>query len=109
MDLDPQTRAAIAAFRQGVERLYGNRLEAVLLFGSRARGDFRDDSDLDLAVVLRDRPGDPLDEADRIMDAVFVPTMDAGRVVQPLVLSVGDLKSSQHPLIQGVRAEGVPV
>ena len=48
-------------------------------------------------------------EADRIMDAVFVPTMDAGRVVQPLVLSAADLMGSGHPLIRDVRAEGRPV
>ena len=89
--------------------MFGSRLEAVLLFGSRARDDFRDDSDLDLAVVLRDRPDDPLAEADRVMDAVFVPTMEAGRVVQPLILSVEELRHSQHPLVRTLRAEGVPV
>lgn len=109
MDTAPQTRAALTAFRRGAEHVFGSRLEAVLLFGSRARDDFRDDSDLDLAVVLRDRPDDPLAEADRVMDAVFVPTMEAGRVVQPLILSVEELRHSQHPLVRNLRAEGVPV
>jgi uncharacterized protein len=109
MDTAPQTRAAVAAFRSGAERLFGPRLQAVLLFGSRARDDYREDFDLDLAVVLTDRPDDPLCEADRIMDAVFVPTMEAGRVVQPLVLSVEDLRHSQHPLIRDLRAHGIPV
>lgn len=109
METDPQTRAAIAAFRRGVERLYGAHLKAVLLFGSRAKGGARADSDLDLAVILDTVPADPLAEADRIMDAVFVPTMDAGRVVQPLVLSAQDLETSQHPLIRDLRTEGLPV
>lgn len=43
------------------------------------------------------------------MDAVFVPTMEAGRVVQPLILSVEELRHSQHPLVRNLRAEGVPV
>lgn len=109
MDTAPQTRAALTAFRRGAEHLLGARLEAVLLFGSRARDDFRDDSDIDLAVVLTDKPDDPLAEADRIMDAVFVPTMEAGRVIQPLILSADELRHSQHPLIRDVRAEGIPV
>ena len=46
---DPRTRQAAAVARvPGVER--------VLLFGSRTRGDHRDDSDTDLLVV---RPRDP--------------------------------------------------
>ena len=34
--------------------LYGDRLERVVLFGSRARGDAHADSDYDVAVFLRD-------------------------------------------------------
>ncbi len=89
--------------------MFGSRLEAVLLFGSRARDDFREDSDLALAVVLADKPDDPLAEADRVMDAVFVPTMEAGRVIQPLILSMDELRHSQHPLLRHVRTEGIPV
>lgn len=109
MPFDPQTHAALAAFRRGVEHLYGDRLEAIILFGSRARGDSRDDSDVDLAVVLKGQADDPLAEADRIMDAVFVPSMDAGRVIQPLVLSDREFARKESPVLRSVRAEGKPI
>jgi predicted nucleotidyltransferase len=35
---------------------YGSRLKAVYLFGSRARGDYRPDSDADVAIFV-DLPG----------------------------------------------------
>jgi predicted nucleotidyltransferase len=38
----------------GLRAYYGPRLERVVLFGSRARGDFRPDSDYDVAVFLHD-------------------------------------------------------
>jgi predicted nucleotidyltransferase len=41
-------------FRTALEALYGDRIERVVLFGSRARGEARDDSDYDVAVFLRD-------------------------------------------------------
>jgi len=41
-------------FRAALEALYGERLERVVLFGSRARGDARPDSDYDIAVFLHD-------------------------------------------------------
>lgn len=41
-------------FRAAVDELYGPRLERVVLFGSRARGEARLDSDYDIAVFLRD-------------------------------------------------------
>ncbi len=40
--------------KEELERLYGPRLDRVILFGSRARGDARPDSDWDVAVILRD-------------------------------------------------------
>ena len=46
-------RAAIADAKARLEALYGDRLDHVVLYGSRARGDARPDSDVDLLVVLR--------------------------------------------------------
>ena len=40
-------------FRAALDEAYGDRIERVVLFGSRARGDARPDSDYDVAVFLR--------------------------------------------------------
>ena len=44
----------LARFRGALDELYGDSLERVVLFGSRARGDAHQDSDYDVAVFLRD-------------------------------------------------------
>lgn len=36
----------------GLKQLFGDKLKAVILFGSYARGDFNKDSDIDIAVLL---------------------------------------------------------
>ncbi len=41
---------ALSRFRGAVARAYGERLDRIVLFGSRARGDARPDSDHDVAV-----------------------------------------------------------
>ena len=53
---------------QAVEQVEG--VEQVILFGSRARGDFRPDSDLDLMVVY---------ETTRTSSDVFLPCVKAAR------------------------------
>jgi len=40
-------------FRAALHEAYGARLERAVLYGSRARGDARPDSDYDIAVFLR--------------------------------------------------------
>lgn len=54
-------------FRAAVMEIYGDRLERVVLFGSRARGDAQPDSDYDIAVLLRDMP-DRFAEMNRLAD-----------------------------------------
>jgi predicted nucleotidyltransferase len=44
-------------FRAALDRIYGDRIERVVLFGSRARGDTHADSDCDIAVFIRDPGG----------------------------------------------------
>jgi predicted nucleotidyltransferase len=40
--------------KQGLQRLYGDQLQAVILFGSYARGDAHPpDSDIDVMIVLK--------------------------------------------------------
>jgi uncharacterized protein len=45
--------AHLRAFRREVERAMPGRVTNVVLFGSRARGDARPDSDYDVAVFVR--------------------------------------------------------
>lgn len=42
----------LSRFRTELAKLYGERIERVVLYGSRARGDARPDSDYDVAVFL---------------------------------------------------------
>jgi uncharacterized protein len=46
-------------FRAALADAHGERIERVVLFGSRARGDARPDSDYDVAVSSRISPGSP--------------------------------------------------
>ena len=57
----------LTRFRAALDELYGRRLDRVVLFGSRARGEGGPDSDYDVAVFLKtltDRWG----ELDRLAD-----------------------------------------
>jgi predicted nucleotidyltransferase len=60
----------LARFRAALDDLYGDQIERVVLFGSRARGDARPDSDYDVAVFLRDMP-DRFAELYRLADLAW--------------------------------------
>jgi len=54
MTKPPQNDEALTRFRAAVTEIYGDRVERVVLFGSRARGDAKPDSDYDIAVFIKD-------------------------------------------------------
>ena len=61
------TDPILRKFRAALGELYGDRIERVVLFGSRARGDARPDSDYDIALFLKG-PIDRWAERDRIFE-----------------------------------------
>jgi predicted nucleotidyltransferase len=64
-DAEPQNEPVLKRFRAAVAEVYGDRLERVILYGSRARGDHQPDSDYDIAVFIKD-PGSFYDESGRL-------------------------------------------
>lgn len=84
--LPPLVRANVDAFVGALRARFGSRLEAVRLFGSYARGEAHDESDVDCLVLL-----DRLDAGDdrAVTDIAGDLTWQIGGVViSPLVMTV---------------------
>jgi len=91
-----------------LRRLYGPRLANVLEFGSRARGEETDESDLDLLVVLKDMVS-PWDELQRMDDILWQHSQRHGFVVSALPVTEAELQHPASPVLIRARAEAVPV
>ncbi len=57
-------------------RRLGERLEAVVLFGSRARGEAHPESDWDILLIIKDLPRSPL-ARQRLLLEVLPPALSA--------------------------------
>ncbi len=80
-----------------------------MVFGSRARGDLRPDSDLDICLIL-----------ERVDDAILATISDVAwevgfaheRIIVTVEYTTAQLASSPvrvSPLVRAIQAEGVPV
>ena len=53
-DWHPEERAWLKELRDAIQEQYQDAVRRVLLFGSKARGDWHDESDIDVIVIVRD-------------------------------------------------------
>jgi predicted nucleotidyltransferase len=78
----------LVRFRTAVTEMFGDRVERVVLYGSRARGDYRQDSDYDVALFLRDMP-DRAAEMGRLAEVETDILYDTGHVINALPFPAG--------------------
>jgi len=94
-------------FRTDLDRLYGGRVERVILFGSRARGEAHPDSDYDILVFLKDFGlPDRHKEMGRISEITAQIIQDTGELISALPYPAGSYAEAT-PLMHEVRREGI--
>jgi predicted nucleotidyltransferase len=115
--LRPPTRSevetALAQFAARVRDHYGDRLKGLYLFGSRARGDHRPDSDADVAVILQDDGWTGWQERRTLNWLAYDPSLDSGLAIQAWPFSEEQWtrsdRRSTSPLIEAARREAEPL
>ncbi len=86
---EEQVRKALATLKERLTSMLGSSLVKLALYGSRARGDYDPDSDIDVAVIVRGLDGDL---KGRIFDAVAEIELDQSIALSTLVLSESDYR-----------------
>jgi predicted nucleotidyltransferase len=88
-----------------IRELFGPRLVDVVLFGSYARGTTSDESDLDLAVVLRGVES-PWADGRLMDDLLWEATLRSGITVSALVVDYDDWVNAEVPVLRTARESG---
>jgi predicted nucleotidyltransferase len=101
----PRNNPILTRFRTAVAEIYGDRLERVVLYGSRARGDHRPDSDYDVAVFIKD-PGSFYDESGRLAAITTDILEDTGAVISATPFPAGAYRE-RTGFMHGLRIDGL--
>jgi predicted nucleotidyltransferase len=108
---DSKTIGAAREFVRQVSARYSVR--AAILFGSRARGTHRSDSDVDIAVLLRGPRGKLMDTSIGMADIAFEVLLETDVYIQPLPIWEDEWehpeRHSNPRLLENIRREGLPL
>lgn len=98
----------VGEFRKELQRIYGERLKGVYLYGSYARGEADEDSDIDVAVVL-EGPVKQAEELERVSHIRCDLSLRENCLIMPFFLSDTEHETKPWAIHRSIAREGVPV
>ena len=104
--LPTTVQRALTQVQRALTSIYGNRLSGIYLYGSYARGDFHDDSDIDLMIALKGEVN-PGREVNRLSHALSDICLDYNLLIATYPVPEKWIAERQGPLFVNVRREGV--
>lgn len=96
-------------YKEQLNKLYGNELAELILFGSYARGDFNKESDIDFAVVLRNSNVRPTKEIEKIAAVSSGISLKYGIMLSSLPVTLFKKQTSMQGIYQEIRKEGIVI
>ena len=96
-------------FSQEVKRMLGESLRRIIVYGSYARGDYRENSDVDIMILVKMSDEEIRAVKNNIYDLAFDVEMNTGIQLSPIIKNEAQYEYwvDTLPFYRNVRDEGV--
>ncbi|WP_457752629.1 nucleotidyltransferase domain-containing protein [Thermococcus sp.] len=95
-------KTALEAFLKELKDKFGDKIEEIIVFGSYARGDYDEESDIDVMIV-----GEV--SLDEVVDISTEVLLKYGELISPIVISPEEFRRRDDSFIRTVKREGIKV
>jgi predicted nucleotidyltransferase len=104
--MDPKIKPLVDRVKAYLNEMYGEGIKRVILYGSHARGEATEDSDVDV-LVLVDQSLNPREVEDSLSDLLYDIVLDEGELVSVIAVSEERFENYDSPFMLNVRKEGI--
>ena len=91
-----------------LKNIYGDKIKEILLYGSYAKGEATEGSDIDMVVVL-ENVDDVIEEREKIIDQIFELDLKYDVVISVLPLDDDYYRTRKSPLLMSIDRDGIKV
>ena len=105
-NLTEKEKQAVKELIDELKKLYGDNLSRVILYGSKARGDATEDSDIDIMIVLKDVK-DKSKELEKVIKLTTEIDFRYETLISVTLQSEEEYLKKRSPLLLNVRKEGI--
>ena len=91
--------------------VYGDDIVKIVLYGSYARGDYQNDSDIDVAAIVRGERRDLQERLKKVWDISSDLELEYETIVSPTVIPLGEYEKYKDdlPYYRNIQNEGVDI
>ncbi|MDO9097931.1 MAG: nucleotidyltransferase domain-containing protein [Candidatus Methanoperedens sp.] len=91
-----------------LQEIYGKRLKGIILYGSYARGEAVEGSDIDLIVLLENMQ-DPIDELEKCSKEIHQLDFIYDTLISIIPFDLKQYNTRRLPIILNSKNEGIPI
>ncbi|MBD2001311.1 nucleotidyltransferase domain-containing protein [Leptolyngbya sp. FACHB-541] len=96
----------LTPLREYLQQEYQERLDRIILFGSHARDEATDTSDIDVLIVLED-PVNASEELRRTSQFIAQLCLDHNLLISRLFMGRSRFETENSPLLRNIQSDGI--
>ncbi len=106
---NPDLMRALSRLSDDISKIYGSSLKKIILYGSYARGEQTEESDVDVALIIDDEAVNDEKKHDTMVDAVVEYELEQGVTLSVVPISYGQYGQMRRilPFLQNIDKDGI--
>lgn len=100
--------SVLSDVKENLKKIYGRRLKKIILYGSYARGEATEGSDIDIIILLEDMKNS-LSERDKFFDAIWQLDLKYDTIISIFPFDENQYRTRKLPIILNAKKEGIPI
>jgi uncharacterized protein len=104
--MNDKLKKTLKYLKQELITIYNKDLASVILYGSQARNDFTDNSDIDILILLNNETK-PIEEIRKINSILSNISLKFNWLISCVFMSKKRYKKEKSPLVLNIKKEGI--